>query len=91
MPTLEKLKDSQDKILVPKCVECGKNIKPHCMFFDESYSQKYYRMDTVKKFIQDADCALICGTSLETLGAQRIVFQILNRNKPVIEMNINEE
>ena len=21
--------------LVPKCDQCGKNMKPHCMFFDE--------------------------------------------------------
>ena len=35
---------------VPKCNECGKNMKPHSMFFDESYSEHYYRKETVDAF-----------------------------------------
>lgn len=74
MPSLETFRDhleSKGKMLVPQCVECGgnQNMKPHCMFFDESYNERYYRMDTVKKFLENADCALIIGTSLETMGA----------------------
>jgi len=34
---------AKEKTLVPKCESCGANMKPHCMFFDESYSEHYYR------------------------------------------------
>ena len=40
-------KEGESKILVPKCKDCGANMKPHSMFFDESYSERYYRRDTV--------------------------------------------
>ena len=50
--------------LVPKCKVCGKNMKPHSMFFDEAYSERYYRYDTVNKFVDTADCLIIVGTAL---------------------------
>jgi len=51
---------------VPKCKECGANMKPHCMFFDEIYSQHYYQVDTVKDYLKDCDCLIVVGTALET-------------------------
>lgn len=29
--------DEERKRLIPICKKCGANMKPHCMFFDESY------------------------------------------------------
>ena len=50
-PTLkeaeEYAKKNDGQILVPKCKECGAVMKPHCMFFDENYSEKFYRYETV--------------------------------------------
>jgi NAD-dependent SIR2 family protein deacetylase len=46
-----KLQDVPDfKNHVPLCNSCGSSMKPHCMFFDESYSEQYYRLDTVTDF-----------------------------------------
>ena len=49
-PTLEEAeayKAIHDSILVPKCQLCQKIMKPHCMFFDESYCERFYRYETV--------------------------------------------
>lgn len=50
--------------LVPKCEECGAPMKPHVMFFDESYNEHYYRRETIDSFVQESDCLIVVGTAL---------------------------
>ena len=58
----EEYQAENKSILVPKCADCGKNMKPHSMFFDEQYSEEYYRYTTVKDFCSEADCLIVIGT-----------------------------
>lgn len=73
---------------MPLCPECGKPMKPHSMFFDEKYSEHYYRMSTVENFVADADCLIVVGTTLATNLALKIVNQFLDKEKLVIEVNL---
>lgn len=41
-PTLKEIGENRQNF-VPKCKKCDKIMKPHCMFFDESYNDHYYR------------------------------------------------
>lgn len=64
-------------------------MKPHCMFFDECYSEHYYR-NTTTTDIEDLlmDCLIVIGTALQTSGAKRSVQRALERQTiPVIEIN----
>ena len=79
---------AESKTMVPKCQTCGGNMKPHCMFFDEAYSQHYYRRDTIRSFSYDADCMIVVGTALATGMASQLVNGSLCREIPVIEVNI---
>lgn len=64
-------------------------MKPHSMFFDESYSEHYYRKDTVQRFVDsECDVLIVVGTALATNMAKRIVSNMLNEEKPVIEVNM---
>ena len=54
--------DLKSTVLVPKCEVCGANMKTHGMFFDEAYSEKYYRYRTVKNFFEDADVMIVVGS-----------------------------
>ena len=63
-------------------------MKPHCMFFDESYSEHYYRVDTVKDFVDKSDCLIVIGTALATTLAKQIVCRVLEKELPVIEVNL---
>jgi NAD-dependent deacetylase len=75
-----KLVDVKDKTNhVPRCKECDKPMKPHSMFFDESYSEHYYRKETVDEFYKDADCLIVVGTALATTFALKIVVELLAR------------
>lgn len=64
-------------------------MKPHCMFFDESYSEEFYRKDTVDKFVEKMDAIIVIGTALATNFARRIVLKALDKLEcPVIEINL---
>mmetsp|Transcript_77701 Transcript_77701/g.107464 ORF Transcript_77701/g.107464 Transcript_77701/m.107464 type:complete len:137 (-) Transcript_77701:102-512(-) len=58
---------------VPVCKECGANMKPHVMFFDEKYSEHYYRSETVKDYLENCDCLVVVGATLETGLSKSIV------------------
>ena len=63
-------------------------MKPHCMFFDETYSEKYYRKDTIMKYMHTSDLLIVTGTALETQMARSIVAKFLMKELPVIEINL---
>ena len=63
-------------------------MKCHCMFFDESYSEKYYRADTVQRFVDESDCLIVVGTDLVTNFAASIVDDYVVRDLPIIEINL---
>ena len=63
-------------------------MKPHCMFFDELYSERFYRFDTVREFCKDADCLIVVGTALATSFAHEIVEGFLEKERTVIEVNL---
>ena len=58
------------------------------MFFDENYSNHYYRVGFVKDFVGESDCLIVIGTALATNLADMIVNSFLNRELPVIEINL---
>ena len=58
------------------------------MFFDETYSEHYYRKTTVENFLEKADCLIVVGTALATNFAKRIVIDMLEKELPVIEVNL---
>jgi NAD-dependent SIR2 family protein deacetylase len=62
-------------------------MKPHEMFFDETYSEHYYRSDTVKEYLNGVDCLIVVGTALETNLARNILTACLSQDDvPVIEV-----
>ena len=74
--------------LVPKCSQCGQAMKPHCMFFDEYYNEHFWRQDTVNSFLEQTDCLIVVGTALATNFAETIVVECLEKEIPVIEINL---
>lgn len=63
-------------------------MKPNCMFFDEEYSEHYYRYKTVNKYLDKADLCIVIGTQLGTTFAKSICHKLLNVDLPVIEINL---
>lgn len=63
-------------------------MKPHCMFFDEVYTEHFYRSDTVKDYVETSDCLIVIGTALATNLAKKTVAKFLSNEHPVIEVNL---
>jgi NAD-dependent SIR2 family protein deacetylase len=79
----------EGRALVPKCPECGANMKPHCMFFDETYSEHYYRSETLRDYEQKVDCLIVIGTALATTKSKNLIVDALMKETvPVIEVNM---
>jgi len=75
--------------VTPKCKACASPMKPHCMFFDETYSEQWYRSESVKGYLEKTDCLIVVGTALQTSLAKFIVNSCINKgNVPVIEVNL---
>ena len=63
-------------------------MKPHGMFFDEVYTEHYYRAETVRNYVASSDCLIVVGTALATGMATRIVNEFTSKELPVIEINL---
>ena len=74
---------------IPKCPKCGQVCRPHTLLFDESYSEKYYRSDTVNQIADQMDAIVVIGTALETNMARNLVCKAIGKKFPVIEINPN--
>ena len=103
-PTLEQLDDAfnaaaekeltlanglkQNFCFLPHCESCGSPMKPNVMYFDESYSEHYYRTQTIQRFVNETDCMIVIGTALETSKAKALVVDTLAAEIPIIEINM---
>lgn len=65
---------------VPKC-SCGGIIKPNVVLYEEALND--YDLDLALKWIQSADCLVICGTSLSVYPAASLV-QYFRGNKLIV-------
>lgn len=61
--------------------------RPHVLFFDESYNEKYYKSETVMNRIAVMDCLVVIGTTLETNLASKIVETAVGNDILIVEIN----
>lgn len=73
---------------IPHCAKCGKIMRHHCLFFDESYEDKYYQREKVEAFLKQADAIIVVGTELETSLPNRIVQNMKFRSRLIVEINL---
>ena len=62
-------------------------MKPHILFFDEQYSEEYYKKASLNKAAEQSDCLILIGCSVQSARDQKFVVQFLNREVSVIELN----
>ena len=63
-------------------------MKPHTLFFDEKYNEHYYRKLTINDFVKKSDCLIVVGNDMKTSAAMQIVNAFLDKELPVIELNV---
>ncbi|MFT5822651.1 MAG: NAD-dependent deacetylase [Crocinitomix sp.] len=73
-----------------KCPKCGSNLRPHVLWFDETYNEKDYKLDTVLRVSKETGILFIIGTSGATNLPQIVCRNVLAKNGMVVEINIDE-
>jgi NAD-dependent deacetylase len=72
-----------------KCPKCGEELRPHVLWFDESYNEKFYKLSTVQKISWKTGILFILGTSGATNLPQMIAEDVLAGNGLVVDVNID--
>lgn len=70
-----------------KCKKCGSWLRPHTLWFDESYNEKYYYFDTAYDIADHTDILFVVGTSGSTALPVNIVETVKIRAKHVVIIN----
>ncbi|HCN48152.1 MAG TPA: iron dicitrate transport regulator FecR [Chryseobacterium sp.] len=78
---------TQEDIENLKCEKCGSWLRPHTLWFDESYNEKYYHFDTAYHIADHTDILFVVGTSGSTALPVNIVETVKIRAKHVVIIN----
>lgn len=72
------------------CPNCGSWMRPHVLWFDESYNEHYYSYETVLEKSSHADLLFVIGTSGATTLPNYVVQLAIQTGAFVIEINPND-
>jgi NAD-dependent deacetylase len=79
---------TEEEINILKCPKCGEDLRPHVLWFDEYYNEKFFKKDTVLRISKETGILFILGTSGETTLPQVIAKNVLAKSGMVVEINI---
>lgn len=70
-----------------KCKKCGSWLRPHTLWFDESYNEKYHYFDTAYDIADHTDILFVIGTSGSTALPVNIVETVKIRARWIVLVN----
>jgi NAD-dependent SIR2 family protein deacetylase len=80
------LADAGANFAVPPCGACGGVLKPDVVFFGESVPMA--KVEAARALAEQADAALVVGTSLSTYSVFRHLKGMLARGAPLGAVNV---
>jgi NAD-dependent deacetylase len=72
------------------CPRCGGMARPHVLWFDESYDEPRYALDTVMELAQAAGLLLVAGTSARTTLPWHVVTIARRVGATIIDINTDD-
>ena len=85
-PKIPKQRDeelTEQEIEMLNCKKCGELLRPHVLWFDEFYNEKYYKAQSALEIAEKTEILFIIGTSGSTTLPHRI-FKIALLNRAVV-------
>ena len=73
-----------------KCPDCRGSVRPHVLWFDESYNENYYRLYSSLQAARETGLLVVAGTSGATNLPNQIVSEVFRNSKPIIDINIEQ-
>ncbi|OQY02302.1 MAG: hypothetical protein B6I20_07100 [Bacteroidetes bacterium 4572_117] len=71
-----------------RCPKCKENLRPHVLWFDEYYNEKYFKKNSVLQISKETGILFIIGTSGATNLPLMVANKVLVNNGMVVEINI---
>jgi len=81
---------TENEIELLKCPKCQEDLRPHVLWFDEYYNEKFFRKDSVLRISKQTGILFILGTSGETTLPQIVAKNVLAKSGTVVEVNISD-
>ena len=79
----------EEQILL-RCPDCGEQTRPHVLWFDEAYNEKYYRYQSSLEVAGQTELLLIIGTSGTTNLPNQVAWEVKNHDGIIIDVNVEE-
>lgn len=70
-----------------RCPRCGAWLRPHVLWFDESYREDLYRSESALAAAARAELLVVIGTSGATTLPARIVGEVARRGRPIVAVD----
>ncbi len=91
LPGKEKGEDiTEEEWRLLKCPDCGKMSRPHVLWFDEAYNEKYYHFHSSLEAAAETELLLVIGTSGATNLPDQVAWEVKNHNGVIVDINIEE-
>ena len=81
----KKLNAEELKLL--KCDACGSWLRPHVLWFDESYDEEYFRFNSSMQVAEQTAVLVVVGTSGATTLPNYVVSMVSQNRGTIIDIN----
>jgi len=72
------------------CPRCGGMARPHVLWFDESYDEPRFHLDTVRRLARGAALVVIAGTSAQTTLPWHVVQLAASAGATLVDVNLED-
>jgi NAD-dependent protein deacetylase/lipoamidase len=83
----ESISEAEWRLL--RCPRCTALLRPHVLWFDESYDEPFYRLDSSLAAARNTTLLIVAGTSGTTDLPSRIVARVYRQGGLIIDINPN--
>lgn len=72
------------------CPDCGGWLRPHVLWFDETYNEKHFRFVSSIETARQTDLLFIVGTSGATNLPNQVAWEVKNQGGSIVDVNVEE-
>jgi NAD-dependent deacetylase len=72
------------------CPECGGMARPHVLWFDETYDEPRFFLDTARRLAPQASLLVVVGTSAQTNLPWQVVTLAARAGATIIDINVED-
>lgn len=91
IPDLDKGADvAPETRAVLRCPRCRAMARPHVLWFDESYDEPRYHLDTVRRVAAQAALLIVAGTSAQTNLPWQVVTLARRAGAQIVDVNVED-